>query len=113
MLNLVLGFLWLAAGVALFGYEMATGKSVMRIPMLGISNGWLCLLLAGWNFARWYGRRANQAEQHALQIAHEARLRRGRHHERPSEPDPTFDFSDRPAASPPARNLTDQPPSNN
>jgi hypothetical protein len=112
MLNLLLGIVWLAGAVALFGYELATGEALLRIRGLNISSAWFLLVLAGWNFARWYGSRAGRhrpAEQHALQIAHEARRRRQQ--ERPIEPDPTFDFTDRPAAPP--RNVTDQPPSNN
>jgi hypothetical protein len=110
MLNLILGILWLGATIALFTHEIMTGEVYFRIRYLNISFGWLLLLLAGWNFARWYSARAWRAEQEAIRIAHEARLRQARHRERPIEPDPTFDFSDKPA---PPRNNIDVPPSNN
>lgn len=110
MLNLILGCLWLAAGAGLLGYEYFTDQTLLRIRGLNISSGWFLLLMSGWNFARWYSSRAWRAEQDALRIAHEARLRQARHRERPAEIDPTFDFTDKP---PPGRNVTDQPPSPN
>jgi hypothetical protein len=111
MLNLILGILWLAGAIALFAYETATGRPLIRSLFGGISSAWILLLLAAWNFVRYYSSRMGRAEQESLRIAHEERLRRARFHERPSVPDPTFDFSDKPAAPP--RNLTDQPPSSN
>jgi hypothetical protein len=104
MLNLILGILWLAGAIALFAYEMVTGRSLMRFQALNISSAWILLLLAAWNFVRWYSARMGRAEQESLRIAHEERLRRARYHERPSAPDPTFDFTDRPAGPPPASN---------
>ena len=115
MMNLILGILWLAGAIGLFAYEVITGRPYMRFQALNISSAWILLLLAGWNFVRWYSSRASQAtraENDALRIAHEARLREARYHERPAEPDPTFDFTDKPP-SPPSRNLTDRPPSSN
>lgn len=109
LFNLILGSLWFAAGVGVLGYEMITGDPVLRFHGLGISSGWFFFVLAGWNFVRWYSARAWHAEQEALRIAHEARLRQVRHRERPSEPDPNFDFSDKPSPPPP----TDRPPSAN
>jgi hypothetical protein len=113
MLNLILGFLWLAAAIALFSYELVTGQSPLRIRALNISSAWILVLLAAWNFVRWYSSRASQAEREALRLAHEARQRRTRYHERPPEPDPTFDFTDKPSAPPPSRQFTDRPPSSN
>src|SRR5690349_11558831 len=119
MINLVLGLCWLAAALCLFAYEWSTGQPVLRIRWLNISSAWFLLVLAGWNFVRWYGGRGRRGEQNRLSVAHEARLRRARQHERPTEPDPNFDFTDKPAEPPghsaPAapRNITDQPPSNN
>jgi hypothetical protein len=110
-MNLVLGLLWLAGAVALFGYEAATGDKRFRIPMLGdISAGWVSLLLAGYNFVRWYSSRMSRADQEAMRIVHEARLRQARTRDRPSEPDPTFDFTSKP---PSPRGPTELPPSNN
>ena len=112
MLNLILGILWLAGAVGLFGYEFWTGELVRPIRSLNISTGWLLLALAVWNFVRFYSARAYRAEQESLRIAHEAKLRQVRYRERPREIDPTFDFTDKPEP-PPGPNLTDRPPSAN
>src|SRR5688500_11378328 len=100
LLNLILGLLWLGAGLGVLITETVTGKPVFSFRFFGMSPGWIFLVLAGWNFVRFYSSRAWRAEQEALRIAHEARMRQVRHRERPAEPDPTFDFSDKPA--PPA-----------
>lgn len=99
-MNLVFGTLWLAAAGGIFGYGFVTGQWPFLIRGLNISAGWLCLLLAAYNFARFYAARANRAEQESQRVLHEARLRQARHHERPFEYDPNFDFSDKPAPPP-------------
>jgi hypothetical protein len=62
----------------------------------GINAGWLALLLALYNLWRWWLIRVGQTRRREW-----AEAQRRRHHEdyerRPvQEPDPTFDFSDRP-----------------
>lgn len=99
-MNLFFALLWLAAAIGLFAYDFATGQVRFTIRGLNISAGWLLLLLAGWNFVRWYSVRAQRAELEALRTAHEARQRHSRVREMPAEPDPTFDFSDRPPEPP-------------
>jgi hypothetical protein len=112
-MNLVLGILWLLGALGLFAYEAITGETPWRIRVMGnISGAWALVILAAWNFARWYSARMNRADQEAIRIVHEARLREARHHERPVVPDPTFDFTDRPAAHAP-RPPGEQPPSSN
>jgi hypothetical protein len=113
-MNLVLGILWLLGAVALFGYEAATGEHPLRIRVLNdISAAWILLLLALWNFARWYSTRIGRADQEAMRIVHEARLRQSRHRERPVEPDPTFDFTNQPATPAAPRPPGEQPPAMN
>lgn len=107
MLNLILGVVWLCTAASILGYEFVNGPSGLRIRGLDVSAGWLFLLLGLYNFVRWYSSRANRAEQEALRLAHERRLRQTRYRERPIEPDPTFDFSDKPA--PPATNFMEPP----
>lgn len=99
-MNLLFGILWLLGAVGLFGYSLATGERPLTIRGLDISSGWLFLLLAAWNFVRVYSARVHKAEQQALRAEHEARLRQVRHRERPTEYDPNFDFSDKPAPPP-------------
>jgi hypothetical protein len=112
-MTLVLGIFWLLGAVGLFAYEYFTGDHRFRFRMLNISNGWLMLVLAAFNFARYYSARAGAADREAMRIVHEARVRRARTHERPTEPDPTFDFTDKPGGPAAPRNPTDLPPSNN
>ena len=71
----------------------------------------LLLMLSLYNFARWYGRRS-RVEDKSKQFLREARVRQSQKRER-SEPDPTFDFTDRPAPPGGLRPPIDQPPSNN
>ena len=110
-MNLVLGLLWLTGAIALFAYEATTGERPYRISGLGnISAGWVLVLLAGYNLVRWYSNRMSRADQEAMRIVHEARMRQARTRNRPTEPDPTFDFTDK---SPSPRGPTELPPSNN
>jgi hypothetical protein len=62
---------------------------------------------------RYYSSRMGRADQEAMRIVHEARLRQARYHERPREYDPNLDFTNRPDAPPPPRGPTELPPSNN
>jgi hypothetical protein len=113
-MNLVLGIVWLIAALALFGYEFATGERPLRIRIFNdVSAAWVFLLLAAWNFVRWYSSWMGRKDQDALRIVHEARLRQARHRERPTEPDPTFDFTDSPTTPPAPRPPSEQPPSSN
>lgn len=95
-----LAFLWLATGVGILGYEYVNGPSGFRILGLGISTGWFFLVMSAWNFVRWYSTSAGREEREAMRVALEARQREGRRRERPSEPDPTFDFTDKPKDPP-------------
>lgn len=99
-MNLIFGLFWLAAAVGLFAYEFTTGRVPYRVVGLNVSVGWFMLLFAAWSFARWYSARAGRAERAALAQMHEARLRNARPRERPEEPDPTFDFTSKPAEGP-------------
>jgi hypothetical protein len=110
-MNLIFAMFWLGGAIALFSYEYATGQAVLRIRGLNISSAWFMLVMAAWSFARWYSVHAFRKEQEALRIVHEARLRQARHHARPIEPDPTFDFSDKTPPTP--RPPSDSPPSAN
>ncbi len=98
-MQLAFSLFWLALGVGVFAYELATGTKPFTIRGLNVSAGWLFLLLAAWNFVRWYSQRAARASQESLRAAHEARLRQARHRQPPGEPDPTFDFGDKPPQS--------------
>lgn len=92
--QLFFGLIWLTGALALFAYEFATGETRFTIRGLNVSAGWLLVLLSAWNFVRWYSTRAHRAEQETLRRVHEARLRQARQRERPTEPNPDFDFRD-------------------
>jgi hypothetical protein len=94
-LNLVFAIAWLIAAVILFTI------SDLSIPVGGtkFSSGWVALVLALYNVARWWSvrsaRRQRLAEQEALaQRAHRNRVEERRE---PVEPDPNFNFKDPPA----------------
>lgn len=93
---LLLGSLWALGAAGLFVYEWQTGDRRSRFLGSSISSAWIMVLLAAYNFVRWYSAYALRAERAAQQLAYEARLRQARRREPPPEPDPTFDFTDRP-----------------
>jgi hypothetical protein len=109
-MNLVFGIFVLLCAIGLFAYESVTGKVPLRMIGLNISSAWFLVLLALYNFARWYSAVAAKREAQAMRYVREARVRQAQRRERP-EPDPTFDFSDRPAA--PLHPPHDAPPSEN
>ncbi len=102
-MNLVLGILWLLGALFLFGYEAATGIRLWHVEILNnVSGAWALLVLAAWNFVRWYSIRMSRKDAEANRMVYEARMRQERRAEqRPAEPDPTFDFTDRPAVPAP------------
>jgi hypothetical protein len=115
-MNLVLGILWLSGAVFLFGYEAAFGKRLWSIRGFNdVSGAWILLLLAAWNFVRWFSTRMSRADREAMRIANEARARhsQSRQPEPLTEPDPTFDFSDKPPSAPGPKPPGERPPSLN
>ena len=110
-MNLIAAGLWLTFGVGVFLYEHSVGRVPYQIRGLDISIGWLPLVLSLYNFARWYAKHS-RVEDKSVQMIREARVKQAQRRER-QEPDPTFDFSDRPAPPGGIRPPIDQPPSNN
>ena len=110
-MNLIAAILWLGCGVGLFVYEHITGEVRYKIRGLDISIGWLLLLLALYNFARWYGK-WSRVEDTSKQFLREARVRQAQARER-HDPDPNFDFTTPPAPPGGIRPPIDRPPSNN
>jgi hypothetical protein len=101
--NLILGAVWLAAGVALVAWDAAAGGSAphFRGPY-GLSLGWLMLLLAGYNLLRGYALRKRRPKRDELHEALQARLQARRERAEPSgSPDPNFIFTDEPPPPPP------------
>ncbi len=113
-MHLILGILWLTAGLVLIGWEWYTGSTRLLIRGTEISASWMLPLLAIYNFVRWYSARAYRTSQRELFNERAARLREVRYRDRPEQPDPNFDFTNKPPAPlPPPGNVTDRPPGSN
>jgi hypothetical protein len=101
-LNLIACAFWLVLASAIFITGLATGNWYLNIHLgdfPAFSSGWLALLLALYNLARWWSirsyRRQRQAEQEALaQRFHRHREERA---ESAQPPDPNFNFTEPPA----------------
>jgi hypothetical protein len=107
-MHIIMAVVWLACAAGVFLYEHYTGDLRTRIRGTNLSIGWLLLVLGLYNLARWYSSRAYRREQEAIRIAEAARMRVLRDRDHPP-PDPTFDFTNKPA-DPPARSPSDPPP---
>jgi hypothetical protein len=109
--NLGLAVVWGLIGVVLLIYHgLNPHDDRGRIKLIGgdLSLGWMALLIALYNVARYWSYRAAQAEKRTMAIF-QARVRRAA--ERPREPygdpDPNFIFTDEP---PPKKDETSEPP---
>ncbi len=87
----ILTYIWLVAGVGLIIHDNFAGNAAWTIPGVGISVGWLCLLLAAYNFMRWWSRRMDIANRVPRRhyLRHPPPVRR-------EPPDPNFIFTDEP-----------------
>ncbi len=109
MVNLFLAFVWaILGGVLLYGFYFDP-QSPLNITMrfTNISLGWLGLVLALYNVARWWGGRAAERDRQAIEAA--TRHRAATHHS-DEPPNPAFNFTD---PVPPRTDITDRPPSPN
>src|SRR5262245_488867 len=103
-LRLVFAALWVMIGVAIcVSQAMHPDDNLGWVTLGGVrlSLGWAALLLGGYNLVRWWASRAARAQkQREAELAEKtARHRPRRPEEPPAEPDPNFDFSDRPPAA--------------
>jgi hypothetical protein len=87
--------LWFLGAIGVFAYEFATGTMPFRLLGQNISVGWVLLLLAFYNLARWYSQRTLRQTAQTDDYIHQARLRQAQRRER-VDPDPTFDFRNPP-----------------
>jgi hypothetical protein len=99
-MNLFMALLFAWIGVGLLAYEWHTGTRPLTLLGTDISAAWLALLVSAYNFVRWWAARNARAQKLELlrmqQQLEELRARRRREEQPPREPDPTFDFTDRP-----------------
>ncbi len=104
MFNLILGSFWCLGACGVFAVQALRPEfnRYLLIQPFGqtMSIGWLMLVLALFNFVRWYAQRKMHAERRArreLEVASE-RDRRALTANR--QPDPTFVFVERPQPPP-------------
>lgn len=84
--KLFLTLLWLVPGLALLIHDLATGPPV-AVPIGGwqLPLAWICLVLAAFNFVRWWAARAR------INLSPRLSDRR-RRRDSAGEPDPAFRF---------------------
>jgi hypothetical protein len=102
-MNLFFALAWLLAGVGILVWQYTTHAQSLFIWIgdTPVSAGWFALVLAVYNVVRWWSVRAYRKQAKAATDAWQERMRRRRHPDRtdrPATPDPTFDFSDKPAS---------------
>jgi hypothetical protein len=98
-MNLFLALLWLVAAVVILGMDYVGHGSGLRVRGTNWSLGWLLLVMAVYNLARWRSLRSYHAAARAAQATRPYR-RPPRRTEEP--PDPNFDFTrDEPPAQGP------------
>jgi hypothetical protein len=101
-LNLIACGFWLLIAAAIFITGLATGKWYLNVHLGDFppfSSGWLALLLALYNLARWWSIRSYRRQRLAEQDALAKRFHRHRDERREPEqpPDPNFNFTEPPA----------------
>jgi hypothetical protein len=96
--NLFLGLLWLLGGVVLLAWHAFTGDPRFRLPLHNLSGGWACLVLALYNFVRWWSQRSWQQEMRREELlrAQRERAHWEQHRAAYDNPDPTFQFTNEP-----------------
>jgi uncharacterized membrane protein (DUF485 family) len=97
--NFFMGLFWLALGVGLIvAHAFHPEYRALRLLGTDLSLGWAGVLLSLYNFVRWYSMRSREYERREMEASYERRLRAAERRLRgeDQEPDPNFDFSDRP-----------------
>ncbi len=100
--KLLVAVFWLLVGGSLIFWQwIQPGKTFLTLGNTGISAGWLAILLALYNFIRWWSGRSYLAQRRAWEEAEARRFSHRHHRERQAaqEPNPLFDFSDNPSPS--------------
>jgi hypothetical protein len=64
-MNFALAIICFSGAIALFGYQAVAGTEKFRIIGTDLSAGWMLLLLAAWNFVRWYSSQSLRAARYA------------------------------------------------
>jgi hypothetical protein len=96
--NLILAAIWLVFAVGLFVMSALRPEAPFaRIGQTGIPTGLVALCLCLYNLVRWWTSRQAAERRRALsQPLGQRRYDRGRDPDHDRQPDPNFDFSERP-----------------
>jgi hypothetical protein len=99
LLRLLFAGFWLIVGILLIGYQTTTGDRRLVFP-LGTTElplGYFVLILSAYNLLRWYMLRPRPMRERSEPTSSlERHVMRSHHEEPPPEPDPAFDFSNKP-----------------
>jgi hypothetical protein len=102
MMNLFLGIFWIVLGGAILANDNLTGQPRLILPIAGgVSAGWFALLLALYNFVRWWliiqsGKAAERQRQGSSLERPRAKIVGSQ-----PTPNPDFDFHSRGAKDTP------------
>jgi hypothetical protein len=89
----MLAIFWLVVGVVWILYDYSSGgNGAFSIPGLGWSAGWVCVLLAVYNFMRWWSRRVSSRTDAQYRTRRD--YLRNPPPVRREPPDPNFNFTD-------------------
>src|SRR5712691_8204443 len=92
-LNLFMGAFWLLLGGALVVYTWVDPIGAPRVWDTNISIGWVGIVLALYNFARWWSSRSYLKQQREILEATRRREHENAHPRKEEVHDPTFDFT--------------------
>ena len=92
-LNLFMGAFWLLLGGALVVYTWVDPVRAPRVWDTNISIGWVGIVLALYNFARWWSSRSYLKQQREILEASRRREQENPHRRKEEVRDPTFDFT--------------------
>jgi hypothetical protein len=104
-MHLIFAFFWLLVGVGLLLWP--NSPFVFKFGDVQFSGGWIAIIFALYNVARWWNIRSYRQARQAAAEAEAERERRHREEERRGQPeqlDPNFKFTEPPAPG------SEQPP---
>jgi hypothetical protein len=92
-----LALIWLVCGLGVLTYQAASGDTRLSLHILGtsVSSGWVMLVMAGYNFLRWWSRRP-MSRTPRYTVRDRDRRHRRRHDDETRERNPDFIFTDDP-----------------
>lgn len=97
-MNLFMAIFWLTLAIAAFVVSwLKPGLPYLEIAGSGLNAGWLALVFGAYNLVRWLSTRMSAERKRMLEQMSGRRNRPRREFAEDSEPNPAFDFGDRPS----------------